>query len=500
VPFTVNILPNRFHTSVLLVLAVSWSLVHAQEAPPSTSYPMRLTPDRALAFITAADRDLPYLPGEVLVKFKRGVSRTGQQRALQALRSQPGIGELRWVRDIAILRDASEANAEILAAQLREQPEVAYAEPNRLYRTHLTPKDPSFDASQWNLKVIDVPRAWDINPGATANVTVAVIDSGVTTVNSSFTFQSWNGTAVAPLSVPFKVSPDLAATRLVKSKDFIYWDGPVLDMDGHGTHVASTIGEDTNNDLAVAGIAYNASIMPLKACIGFWEVQFTMSESGYQGLVPADSGGCAEDAILSALVYAADNGAKVINMSLGGEAPSAAIREALTYAVGKGAFVSISVGNAYEEGNPVEYPAADAAGINGAVAVGAVGPSLRRSYYSGTGDHVELAAPGGDFRALGADGLVWQVSLSSSDADPHTTLTPRFDRYFEVGLEGTSMAAPHVAGIAALLVAQGVTRPSTIEALLKATALDLGTPGRDKEYGLGVVHARRALLGFGVVK
>jgi serine protease len=377
---------------------------------------------------------------------------------------------------------------------------VAYAEPNRLYRTHLTPKDPSFEGSQWNLKVIDVPRAWDINPGATANVTVAVIDTGVTTVNSSFTFQTWNGTAVAPLSVPFKISPDLTATRLVKAKDFIYWDGPVLDMEGHGTHVASTIGEDTNNDLAEAGIAYNALIMPLKACIGFWEVQFTMSAGGYQGLVPADSGGCPEDAILAALVYAADNGAKVINMSLGGATPSVAIREALSYAVSKGAFVSISAGNDYEEGNPVEYPAADAATLSGAVSVGAVGPSLLRAYYSGTGDHVELAAPGGDYRALAADGLVWQVTLSSGDSDPHATLRPRFDRYFEVGLQGTSMAAPHVAGLAALLVAQGVTRPSTIEALLKATARDLGVPGRDQEFGFGLVQARRALLGFGVVK
>ncbi len=397
-------------------------------------------------------------------------------------------------------RTGRETQANDRDRQLRAQPEVAYAEPNRLYRPHFVPNDPGFDSSQWNLKAIDVPRAWDVNRGAAASVTVAVIDTGITTVNGSYTFESWNGTRVAPLSVPFRISPDLTAARLVNPKDFVFWDGPVLDMVGHGTHVASTIGEDTNNTLAEAGIAYNASIMPLKACLGFWEIQFTLSANGFNGLAPANAGGCPEDAILASIVYAADNGARVINMSLGGEAPSSAVRDAIKYAIGKGAFVAISVGNAFEEGNPVEYPAADAATLNGAVSVAAVGPSLRRSYYSGTGDHVELAAPGGDFSDGGGGGMVWQVTLSQTDFDPDTTLTPRFDRYFEVGLQGTSMASPHVAGVAALLIAQGITKPSTIEALLKATALDLGAPGRDDEFGAGLVHARRALLGFGVVK
>ena len=96
--------------------------------------------------------------------------------------------------------------------------------------------------------------------------------------------------------------------------------------------------------------------------------------------------------------YAADNGAKVINVSLGGAGSSEALREALLYAVSKGAFVAISAGNDFEDGNPVEYPAAYAAEIDGVMSVGAIGPTRARAYYSGTASGTEIAAPGGDFR------------------------------------------------------------------------------------------------------
>jgi len=490
-------------TSLVLIVS-SARPIRAQSAQPDPVYPMRLTPERALAMMQAADRKLGYVPGEVLVKFREGVGVGGQQRALSALRSRPAPSELRWIADVAVLTDHAESDATILAAQLRVQPEVASAEPNYLYHTSATPNDPGF-AQQWNMTALDMPRVWDINPGGNNRIIVAVVDTGITTASRSYTFQTWNGRAAQVVSVPYKMSPDFKASRIVNAKDFVFWDGPVLDMEGHGTHVASTIGEDTDNAIAEAGIAYRVQIMPVKVCVGFWDVQFSMSASGYRGFVPADTGGCPTAEIAEGIRYAADNGAKVINLSLGGSEPSTVIRDALTYAVGKGAFVAIAMGNEFEDGNPVDYPAAYAADIDGVMSVGALGPSLTRAFYSNTGPHLEISAPGGNDREGGAQGMIWQATILHADSTPVSVVSPRFDRYAESAYEGTSMASPHVAGIAALIVSQGVDKPAAVEALIKKTARSLGvpnagTPGRNADYGYGLIQPRAALLGFGLQK
>jgi serine protease len=132
--------------------------------------------------------------------------------------------------------------------------------------------------------------------------------------------------------------------------------------------------------------------------------------------------------------------------------------------------------------------------------VGAVGRSLKRSFFSGTASNVELAAPGGDDRDGGSAGLIWQSTIFQDDSDPFLTTVPRFDRFAEEPIQGTSKGAPHVSGLAALLVSQGVTKPAAIEALLRATARDLGPAGRDAEYGFGLVQPRLALRGFGFVQ
>jgi serine protease len=331
------------------------------------------------------------------------------------------------------------------------------------------------------------------------------VDTGITAVSRSFTFQTWNGRAVQNVFVPYGLNPDVKSTRLVTPKDLVFWDGAVLDMVGHGTHVSSTIGEDTDNSLAEAGIAYQVKLMPVKVCLGYWEVQFAMSASGYRGAVPFDVGGCPTSEIAEGIRYAADNGAKVINLSLGGPRAQSILRDALVYARDKGAFVAIAAGNSYQDGNPVEYPAAYAADLDGVMAVGAVGPSLARAYYSSTGPHLEIAAPGGDARDGGANGAIWQSTLLPTDSTPESVISPRFDRYAEVGYQGTSMAAPHVAGIAALMVSQGMTNPAVVEAVIKKTARFLGTtdpqtPGRNQEFGYGLVQPRAALRGVGVAR
>jgi serine protease len=491
---------------VLLVVAVSigGTLLIARPTAQSADPLPVMSKERALAFVRAAEARLDYLPGEVLIKFRAGVSQSQQQAALSSLRSRPSAGDLQWIGEIALLRDAADPDAPFLARVLSAQPEVEFAEPNYLRRFNATPNDPSF-GRQWNFSVLDFPRAWDINPGANASTVVAVLDSGVTTVNQTFAATTWTGSAFQTIAVPFAISPDLAAGRLTQPVDFATserfgFNSPaVVDMDGHGTHVASTIGEETNNNVGEAGIAYGAKIMPVKVCVGYWDVQFAISAAGIPGFAPPGVEGCPLSAIALGLRYAADNGAKAINMSIGGLSASNTERDAITYAVGKGAFVAVAGGNEFEEGNPVEFPAGFAPAIDGAMSVAAVGRSLQRAYYSNTGSYIEIAAPGGDDRDGGlVNGLIWQVTIAFSDSDPSTVIFPRFDRYAEEANEGTSMATPHVTGLAALLVSQGITKPAAIEALIRSTALDKGSTGRDNEFGFGVIQPRVALRGVGV--
>ena len=132
--------------------------------------------------------------------------------------------------------------------------------------------------------------------------------------------------------------------------------------------------------------------------------------------------------------------------------------------------------------------------------VGAVGRSRRRAYYSSTGNYIEIAAPGGDVLDGGLSGVIYQEGLLDSDFDPTLVTVPRFDRYYSQPNQGTSMASPHIAGVAALLYAQGIKKPAAIEAAIKRFAVDLGAPGRDDEYGYGLVDARATLRGLGVAK
>jgi len=488
---------------------------------------MQATLDRVAAMREARLGGLGFAPGEVLVKFRPGVSVAGQQRALTALRSRPTVGQFRWIGDVALLRDPSQPDARVLAAQLSEQPEVEFAEPNYLVQiapqpaAHqvplgvgagptAVPNDTSYGSRQWNFTAIGLPEAWDINPGADPSIVVAVVDSGVTTVNQTYQLPLWTGQGFETVTVPVGVNTDLEASRLTSPLDLTFGvtPGAVVDMDGHGTHVAATIAENTNNMLALAGIAYQARLMPVKVCSGYWDVMFAFARVGLPGFADEDEGGCFFSDIAAGIRYAADNGADVINISLGGSFPSETVRGALLHAVGRGTFVAISAGNEFDEGNPTSYPAYYANEIDGVMAVAALGRSMRRSFFSSTGAYVEIAAPGGDIREGGLSGLIYQSSLDLAAVDPSLTV-PRFDRYVETGFQGTSMAAPHVAGVAALIMSQmpGV-RPAIVERIIRLTARPCSTSscapgsgsgsGRTVEFGFGLVQPRAALFGRGV--
>jgi serine protease len=277
--------------------------------------------------------------------------------------------------------------------------------------------------------------------------------------------------------------------------DFIWNDPFPLDMDGHGTHVAGTIGQVTDNQVGVAGMAFNVRLMPVKVISGFWDEYFGSPFIG------------TDDVVARGIRYAVDNGADVLNMSIGrtGDEPAPVIRDAIDYAVSRGAFVAVAGGNDFAQGNPVERIAEFAAQVNGMVAVGAVGRDRARAAYSGVGPYIELAAPGGDVSRGGVTSMIVQQTYDFDFTDtflgePGELAPPRFDIFSYIAAQGTSMAVAHVSGLAAMMHQQGITSPAAIEAAMKRYATDLGPSGRDNEYGHGLINARGSLRGMGLFR
>jgi len=490
---------------------------------------------QAQAIERANAQGLDYVPGEVIFKFKKNTPTFLKQRALTALRSRPRLADVQWMHEIGLIHDDSQPDANVLAQQLREQSEVEFAHPNYLRHptpvsrvaragmsnapaatgdlvrrpaatgaavpafTPFMPNDPDYSSSQWNFPLIGMPGAWGINPGGSSSIIVAVVDTGITTTSQTLTTPLWNGSAFASAALLFDKSPDLSASRLVNPRDLVLTaNNDVLDLDGHATHVGSTIGEDTNNFVGLAGIAFNVRIMPIKVCAGYWDQMILRGRAGTPGFAPnVNSTSCADSTIIQGIQDAVAAGAKVINLSLGGPEADTALQSAIQEAVAAGAFVAIAMGNDFANGNPTEYPAFYAAGIDGAMSVAAVTSTMAHASYSNSGSYCEIAAPGGD----GPDGatttFIWQVTLNFNDQDP-SLLVPRFDRYDEIGYTGTSMATAHVSGVAALIMSEypNIT-PAAVEALIKRTATNLGTP---TEFGSGLIQARAAVFGLGIAK
>jgi serine protease len=341
--------------------------------------------------------------------------------------------------EVQVVRLNPGVSAAAALAAYRASPLVQYAEQDVYVYSMATPND-TFYGLQWHYPRIGLPAAWGVTIGSP--VIVAVVDSGIRFDH-----------------------PDLAGVT-VPGWDFIDNDNnptdpgcPTAPNDlSHGTHVAGTIAALTNNGTGVAGVAWGGAsgvkIMPIRVFDG--------------------CGGGATSAIVAAAIqYAADNGGKVINLSLGMLAGTQTLQDAVNYAHSRGVTLVASAGN---DNGPVRYPAA----YPNVIAVAATACNDAKASYSNFGPEVDIAAPGGDMVDCTGDNVAeWILS---------TWWSPNAGNAYGYAL-GTSMAAPHVSGVAALLISRGVVGPAAIQARLQTTATDLGSPGWDPHFGWGLVNA-----------
>jgi serine protease len=410
----------------------------------------------------------PYVPDQVLVKYKDGT--TGGERAVaQADTGTQVAGAIPGGSTQLQIQDGQSVAQTV--AELRKDPDVAYAVPNYEARIagDLIPNDPGFRL-QWNLGGpfgINMPAAWGLarqggSPGA-RGVKIATLDTGVAYRNFK----------------RFKRAPDLKF--FLPGYDFVDGDRYPLDENGHGTHVAGTIAEGTNNRLASAGIAYRARIMPIR-------------------VLDSEGTGNTSD-IARGIRYAARRRVQLINLSLefgtqvrGGQIPD--VLSAIRYARRRGVTIVAAAGN--QADSVVAYPAR----APGVIAVAATTERGCEADYSDAGTDVDVSAPGGGVDAPNDDNP-WDQQHCRPDEPgrdiyQQTFTSPRVGRFLlPGGYEGTSMAAPHVTGIAALLI--GTKRlgphpsPRAIQLRIEQTARDAGPPGFDVRYGYGIVDAAAAL-------
>jgi thermitase len=397
-------------------------------------------------------RESRSVPGQVVVKFKPGLSSFKKVSALNIYSSRV-LSKIAKLGAYLIEIPAQTTVGEIVGA-LNKNPDVEYAEPNRLLAIHATPNDTFFQyqyalynkgqqiwvvpgSPQGRASAdIKAPSAWEETKG-TETVIIAIVDTGVDLLH-----------------------PDLKNKIKNSGRDFINNDFDATDDNGHGTVVAGIAAADTNNNEGIAGVAWNCKILPVKV-------------AGTDGLGP-------EDKVADGIRWAVDNGAGVINLSMGSVEPSLLIRDAVKYAYDKNAVVVASAGN---NNGPVNYPAAYDDYV---LAVAATDYNDNRTSWSSYGPQVDVAAPGD--KVLGP----YPTSLTPVGFFPYLPGT------------GTSMSAPHVAGLAALIkgLKPGL-KVADIMNIIRYSADDVNASqfkGRDDYIGYGRINMEKALVPIKITK
>jgi len=384
----------------------------------------------ALAFAApAAQAQSAGDSAEVVIDFDDGTSAAEARAALEPLGLAPVANSAYADEDGVYRAVVDRARLPEVLRRLNADGRVEAADENVEMRALFTPNDPLYE-QQWGLRRVGTPTSWDVTCGQ--GVTVAVVDTGVACENHG----------------DFTRLADLAGTRCVGGWNFVSGDAHANDDQGHGTHVAGTIAQTTHNGLGGAGVAYCASIMPVKV----------LDARGRGTLANVAEG----------IRWAADHGAQVINLSLGGGGRSRVMGKAVEYARAHGATVICAAGN---NGRTVESPANEP----GSVAVSAIDEGDQIAFFSSRGPEVDVAAPGVRI-------------LQQTICDNGKNRCEQFAAW-----SGTSMAAPHVAGVAALVVSLGVSEPDAVEAVLKASASRPAHGGSEPElYGAGIVSGANA--------
>jgi serine protease len=357
------------------------------------------------------------IPGEILVDLKDNVSDADAKALEKSVglhfhERNPTAHKYRF--ETAKVDPAKEQ--EILD-RLNDDPRVEHAEAQIRVQAMVVPNDPMY-GDQWGITRIGSESAWNMTCGMGARV--AVVDTGSTSTLSDF-----------------------AGTKFEQGYNFVDNNEDARDTNLHGSHVAATIAETTNNDIGGAGVAYCATIIPVKV----------LDRNGSGTMEQVGEG----------IRYAADVGADVINLSLGAHMPSPVVEDAVNYALDHGVVVVAANGNS---GGSIGWPAA----YDGVVAVSAIDENDEIAEFSSRGPETAVAAPGVD---------VLQITVGHGG---------KGEQYRK--LSGTSMASPHTAAVAALIVSQGITKPEAVRAKLQATADAKGDPD---EYGAGIVNASAAV-------